>query len=411
MLNGKAMRILFIFSRHTKDNNDSTLTKDLANSFHKLGHEIVVVTMNERRNNEATILRTEHAYPVLRVRTGNYFNINRFEKTLTILTLPYRLRSAILKYFSDTQFDLIITHTPFMANNKIIDSLKRYFNCPAFLLLWDLFPQNAIDLGIIKNKLLIKYFFYRERKMLESFDDIFCMSLGNVAYLKSHYSYINPNQIHLQYNYAQIKPKPAINKLELRIKYGYSMADFIVLFGGNMGLPQKLENLIALADVAQIDSRYKFLLIGDGTELVRIKQLAFKVKLNNIRFINQMPREEYKYISSMCDIGMVSLDERFTVPNFPSKTIDYFMLGLPILASLDKISITDYGYFLTDIARAGLCSQAGDIFSLYSNLQRLANDKELYSSLSNNGRKFYETYLDSDKAVINIMNKYNKAKT
>lgn len=396
------MRVLFIFSRHSKDSRDSTLTKDLADSFYKLGHDITVVTMNERRNNEATHLANENGYNVLRIKTTNYFNINKFEKIFTILTMPFLLKNGILKYLGREQFDLIITHTPFMASHKIIRPLKKHFNCPAFLLLWDLFPQNAMDLGIIKNKLIARYFKKQEKQNLISFEQIFCTSPGNIKYLSEHYLYLDRSKINFQYNYATVKPKPVINKSELRAQYGYSDDNIILLFGGNMGVPQQLENIIALAQKTQNDTRIKYLFIGSGTELPRIKILVNNMGLDNIQFIDQLPREDYEFVSSMCDIGLVSLDKRFTIPNFPSKTADYFKLGLPILASLDKVAITDYGYFLTNIAKAGRYAEACDIDNLYQELYQLIDNPQLCAELSINGRAFYESELNVDNATHKI---------
>jgi glycosyltransferase involved in cell wall biosynthesis len=192
---------------------------------------------------------------------------------------------------------------------------------------------------------------------------------------------------------------------------GYSSDDVIALFGGNMGVPQKLENMIKLAQNASHLSNAKFLFIGSGTETERIKTIAVTLALNNIKFINQLSREDYEIISSVCDLGLVSLDERFTIPNFPSKTADYFKLQLPILASLDSCAAQDYGYFLTNIARAGRFALAGDSGELFNRYMELYSDSGLRKELGFNGRKFYEDKLDVNIACRRICEQIDLIRT
>ena len=399
------MNILFIFSRHSENPNDSTLTKDLADEFFRKGNNITVVTLLEKKYQRETEIKVENGYKVLRVKTGNYFNIsNKIEKGVTVLTMASDLKKGIIKYLGNEKYDLIITHTPFVSTEKLIIPLKKHFNCPAHLILWDIFPQNAKDIGIINNSLLFSFFKYREKKMLSAYDRIWCMSEGNVNYLKNNYSYLNEERIKLLRNWALIKPKLEINKEEIRKKYNFSKDDFIAIFGGNMGKPQKLENILSLAEKCLENKNIKFLFIGSGSEKERLEKFSKDNNLINVFFFNQIPREDYEKITASCDIGLVSLDERFTVPNFPSKTTDYFKLSLPKLASLDKCASKDYGDFLQNKVKGGLFAQAGNIEQLYEQFMKLYSDKNLRKILGNNGRKYYEENLGVDKAYETIMN-------
>ncbi|MGL5934519.1 MAG: glycosyltransferase family 4 protein, partial [Cetobacterium sp.] len=108
------MNILFLYLRHSEKPTDSTLTKDISDEFYKQGHNVKVVTLLEKKYNKETELKVENGYPVLRVKTGNYFDsVGKIEKGITALTMPRDLEVAIKKYFKDEKFDLIYTHTPF----------------------------------------------------------------------------------------------------------------------------------------------------------------------------------------------------------------------------------------------------------------------------------------------------------
>lgn len=398
------MEILFIYARHSEFPKDSTLTKDLSDEFHRQGHKVTVVTLQEKKYGKETSLKIENGYEVLRVKSGNYFNVkSKIEKGMTTALMPYILKKAIIENLRDIKFDLIYTHTPFMANPKLLSGLKKYYKCPVMINLWDIFPQNAVDLGMISNKILINIFKRTEKKMYECADYIGCMSKGNLEYMRKVDSNFQENKYFVLKNWAKLEKSTIENINEIREKYGYKEDDFIVIFGGNMGKPQKLENLLELAKYSLNDKKIKFLFVGNGSEKERLEKTVVDNKLENVKFIEQIPREDYEKLTAACNLGLVSLDERFTVPNFPSKTTDYFKLKLPILASLDKCSSEDYGKLLQDEVKAGLFAKAGDIEELYQKLIMIYSDKDLREQMSENGRKYYEKELGVEKAYKTIM--------
>lgn len=403
------MNILFLFSRHSENPKISTLTKDLSDQFYKEGHQVTVVTLLEKKYKKDTSMKIENGYRVLRVKTGNYFDSSsKIEKGITAVTMPYILKREILKHIGTEKFDLIFTHTPFISNPKLINSLKNHFNCETMLHLWDIFPQNAIDLKMIRNKILISIFKKTEREMYKTFDHIGCMSLGNIKYMKKHDENFDAKKYFVLKNWAVIKPELKIEKKNIRIKYGYNEKDFIGIFGGNMGKPQKLENLLKLAERLNHNNNIKFLFIGSGTEKQKLENISREKKLINVKFINQISREDYELLVGACDLGLVSLDENFTVPNFPSKTTDYFKLGIPILASLDKCSADDYGIFLNKEVKAGLYSIANNENELYNNFLEIYSDSELRKEFSKNAREYYEKELGVEKTYQTIIKKINK---
>lgn len=398
------MNILFLFLRHSENPTDSTLTKDISDEFYKQGHSVKVATLLEKKYGRETQLKVENGYPVLRVKTGNYFDSpGKIEKGITALTMPKDLEKAIKKYFKNEKFDLIYTHTPFISNAKLINNLKGYYNCKSCLHLWDIFPQNAKDINLLTNKLLLSFFEYQEQKMYDVFDYIGCMSKGNLEYMEIRDKNIKLDKYFILKNWAQIKEKLIFDKKLIREKYKYTENDFICIFGGNMGKPQKLENILELAKKSLIDKNIKFLFVGKGTERNLLENKVKNENISNVKFLDYIPREDYELVTASCDIGLVSLDERFTVPNFPSKTTDYFKLELPILASLDSCAAKDYGKFLQDEVKGGLFALSGKTDELYSQLLKLKNNSELKIELGRNGRQYYENELGVDKAYETIM--------
>jgi glycosyltransferase involved in cell wall biosynthesis len=393
------MNILFIYLRHSENPQDSTLTKDISDEFSKNGHKVFVATLLEKKYKRKTECKKENGYTVLRVKSGNYFDSpGKIEKGITALTMPFQLKKEIIKYFGKERIDLIFTHTPFVANEYLINGLKKHFNAKAMLHLWDIFPQNALDIGLMNKGVLSNFFEKKEKKMYKVFDYIGCMSEGNKKYMQEKFTCLNSLFVLKNWGKGNFKE---FDKVQLRKKYNFDINDFLVIFGGNMGKPQKLSNIIHLAKELKDYENIKFIFVGKGTEEKMLKELS--KDLNNVFFYKYIPREEYEEFTGMCDLGIVSLDERFTVPNFPSKTTDYFKLGLPIFASLDSCAKKDYGVFLQDISQGGLFSEAGNLFNMKEVFLKLYNNKELREKMGRDGRRYYEENLGVEKAYKTIM--------
>lgn len=394
------LNILCLLPRYYEEKNSSTLEKELVLELAKKNN-ITVATLSETRE---TYLKKIDNVEVFKINVGDYYSpkVTKIDKGLTMLKLPYIFGYNIKKYLGKNKYDLIITSTPMLNNPLLMKKLKSIYNSKIMLIIWDIFPQNAIDLRIIKNKLLINIFSKKYNKAIELADYISCMSEGNQKYLSNKYPKAL-NKFFVLKNWAQTKEKPVFNKKLVREKYGYTENDFICIFGGNMGKPQKLENILELAKKSLIDKNIKFLFIGKGTERNLLENKVKNEKISNVKFLDYIPREDYELVTASCDVGLVSLDERFTVPNFPSKTTDYFKLELPILASLDSCAAADYGKFLQDEVKGGLFALAGDTYELYSQLLKLKNNNELKIKLGKNGRQYYENELGVDKAYETIM--------
>lgn len=394
------MKILCLLPRYYEEENSSTLEKELILELAKK-NIMTVVTLSEVGK---TYIKKIDDIEVLKINVGDYYSakVTKIDKGLTMLKLPYVFGYNIKKYLGKNNYDLIITSTPMLNSSLLIKKLKSIYNSKVMLIIWDIFPQNAIDLKIIKNRFVINMFSKNYSRAIELADYISCMSYGNQKYLSEKYPSAL-NKLFVLKNWAQIKKKPKFNKKVIREKYGYNEQDFICIFGGNMGKPQKLENILELAKKSSEDRNIKFLFVGKGTEKNLLENKVKNENISNVKFLGYIPREDYELIIASCDIGLVSLDERFTVPNFPSKTTDYFKLELPILASLDSCAAADYGNFLQNEVKGGLFASAGNTDELYYQLLKLKNNYELRKKLGKNGRQYYENELGVDKACEVIM--------
>lgn len=402
------MNILFLVSRYPENENESILEKDLVKIFNDKNHNCFVATINERKFNKPTYLLNDNKIKVLKTKTGNMFNdINFIEKGITVVTLPFLLKRSILKHFGNEKIDLIIAYSPFMSNPSLLKPLRKHFlknnkNLKTMMILWDIFPQNAKDLGIMKNKLIFSYFKSKEHKMLKSYDFIACNSEGNINYLTTNYNFIKNDNLLLVRNCEYPVTPNLLPKDDVRKKYNLKENEIVFIFGGNMGIPQKIENIINIANEFKTNENVKFLFAGNGTEKNKLKQLSKDNK--NIVFLDFIPREEYESLINACDIGIISLNEKYTVPNFPAKVTGYCKLGLPILASLDNAAFCDLGVLLKE-KKMGFPFKAGNLNEGIELIKKILNKKYNISEYSKNIQEFYNKELNIENAYNNIISK------
>ncbi len=391
---------MFVFPDMNKSFNMYTA---LVQEFHRNGHQVRAVGPALR--GEKTRVQTEAEVQVLRVKTLPLKNVPHFLKGLSNLFLPYQYQRAIKKYFPAEVYDLVVIPTPPITLVDLASSIKKAQGSKVYLMLRDIFPQNAVDLGFMKKGgLIYRYFKGKEKKLYQVADHIGCMSQGNIAFIKKNNSGVSENKLHELKNF-QISYQPSeANPNEIRQKYDLS-DKFVVVFGGNMGKPQQLENVLELAQRCSEYSDVVFLLLGEGVRMRTLEKEIEALKIKNIRIQGTIPKQDYQNLISVCDLGLISLHKDFTIPNIPSKTLDYFNVGLPVLASIDRV--TDYNQVLEE-AGAGLWSFAGDHEQFKKNFDTLYQNKALRLQMGKNGRKYFEQNLTPDLAYKTIIQRLNQ---
>jgi glycosyltransferase involved in cell wall biosynthesis len=397
------MRVLFLMFVFPDMDKGFNMYTALVEEFIRNNHEVCVIAPNA--STAKTQIRLEKGIEILRVKTLPIKNVPNYFKGISNLLLPSQYYKAIKKYYPDINFDLVIAPTPPITLVDLVSKLKSRQSSKLYLILRDIFPQNAVDLGMMnKRGIIYKYFRYKERKLYSIADHIGCMSSGNIEYIVKHNPYLDKHKLHILHN-LQILNKD-YPKREAEVKTKYKLENkFVVVFGGNMGKSQQLENVLTLAENCEGYKDVVFLLLGDGLQKLSIEKEINRKNIHNIIVISTIPKPDYQKLISVCDIGLISLHQDFTIPNIPSKTLDYFNLGVPVLASIDRA--TDYGAYL-DEANAGLWSYAGDHSAFKENFDKLYFSLELREELGKNGRAFFEKYLTPGSAYQTIVSQLHK---
>ncbi|MCI1134691.1 glycosyltransferase [Enterococcus gallinarum] len=242
------MKVLFLTISTITDIKQPGIYTDLLRQFIENNHSVSIITAKQKREGGKTELIDEENLRILRVRTGNITKTKPIEKAISQMLLENQYIEAIKKFFKNEKFDIVLYATPPITFEKVIRYVKKRDLAKSYLLLKDIFPQNAVDLNLIKKNDPIYHFFRRkERKLYQVSDYIGCMSQKNIDYLLSHNSVnptrveINPNSIDVN-NLAYSSSNRVGKKKKLfRKKYGILDSQTIYIYGGNLGKPQGLD--------------------------------------------------------------------------------------------------------------------------------------------------------------------------
>ena len=399
------MRILQISIAFPK--NGCGLYKDLALKLKARGHDVSIVAIDANADLKDGRAHAEDGLEVVRVKAGPVFNVGKFRKGITFLKFPFVLKSAIKKNFSTRNFDLILFMAPPVTLYPAVKWAMKHFGCPSYLMQKDIFPQNAVDLGFFgKRSPAYLYFRAMEKNMLKTATKIGCMSRGNIKYLLEHNKFLSPDKLDLFPNTKDALPIPAQNKPEFLKKHNLPPDSCVFLFSGNMGKPQNIPLICEAMKYFSSDKSVSFVAIGSGTESRKLKSFIAENNLENSAFIEALPREEYEKLAASCDVGIVSLDPRFTIPNYPSKTLSYMESAQPIVAVTD--TATDYKDLIQSEANCGLWSDANHPQKFFENIKKLSSDENLRKTLGANGRRYMIEHFNLDKSVEIIEKNFQK---
>ena len=314
---------------------------DLMRKFRDEGHEVYIIYPKERKLGEPTELTTHNHVHALGVKTLNVTKTNVIEKGIGQLLLESQFMSALKRYFADVKFDLILYSTPPITFTKVIKyAKKRNPKAMSYLMLKDIFPQNAVDLGMLSKKgikgVLYRSFRNKEKELYKVSDYIGCMSPANVKYVLEHNPEVNPAVVEIAPNsYALPKEIAKTDVVSVRKKYGLPIDKPIFIYGGNMGKPQGIPFLIECMDAVVGREDCHFVVVGDGTEYSKLDAWVKEVKPKSVSVFRKLPKADYDALASACDVGLIFLDYRFTIPNYPSRLLPYLMERKPIIAATD----------------------------------------------------------------------------
>lgn len=400
------MKILFLSLGVYNSLDERSIYTDLLREFKDNGHEIYIATPRERKLRQKTRVEKNEDATFLKIRIGNIRNINLIEKGISTITIESIFLKAIKEYFYNVKFDLVLYATPPITFYKVVEYIKKRDGALTYLMLKDIFPQNSVDLGIINEKSLIhKYFKRKEMKLYEISDFIGCMSKENRKYLLDNNFQLDDKKVEILPN--TISPIKNIDESldlnKLRSKYDIPTDKVVYVYGGNLGKPQGIEFLIECLEKNESNEDTFILIVGSGTEYNKLNKAFEKFNFKNSKLMNYIPKSEYDLLIKACDVGLIFLNNKFTIPNFPSRLLSYMDVGIPVISATD--TSTDIGKIMEE-GSFGISCLSNDVESFNQALKTL-KDKTLREKMGKNAREFLLNNYTSSNGYKIIMKHFN----
>ena len=442
------MNVIFLTMADLREIATHGIYQDLMRKFRDEGHNVYIASPLERRlvqgSKKLKVLGSEllevDGVKILKVRTLNLQKTNVVEKGVGQLLVETQFKRAIKKYLGDVTFDLILYSTPPITFPKVIEYLKRTNpEAKSYLLLKDIFPQNAVDLGMMPGASfkfqvssfkswvdlgkyeLYKMFRKKEKRLYALSDYIGCMSPANVRYVIEHNPEVDPAKVEVAPNSIEAPCPPKGENFEnenetdkvlrenneryqIRKKYNLPLDKPVFIYGGNLGKPQGIPFLIECLEANAHRDDCHFVVVGSGTEFPRLKEWYGSLREKSQNNLNQnlsitlmegLPKEEYDQLVRSCDVGLIFLDHRFTIPNYPSRLLSYLENKMPVLCATDPN--TDIGSIAEENGYGFWCeSVRPEDFTALVDRMLAADRKEM-------GEKGYE-FLRKNYTVENTYN-------
>ena len=383
------MNILFLTLSRVADIEERSIYTDLMRKFRDEGHQVYVVSPSERRLGLKTTVSEKKGVHILNVRTLNIQQTNIIEKGVGTLLLERQYQQAIRKHLKGCGFDLILYSTPPITLTHVVRYLKRKNpKAVSYLLLKDIFPQNAVDIKMFsEGSVFYRYFRQKEMALYKASDFIGCMSMANVKYIKQHNPFYPTSHVEVAPNSIELKENDfiSVDKSAVREKYGLPLGKPIFIYGGNLGKPQGIDYLVRCLDDNKHRDDCCFVIVGNGTEYSKLQTWYDMNQPTCVRLLKGLPKDEYDQLVCACDVGLIFLDHRFTIPNYPSRLLSYLENKMPVICATDVN--TDVGRIAKENGYGYWCESVKPIdFTVL--VDRFLTDPERIKRMGERGYEF-----------------------
>lgn len=317
-----------------KSTSAAIQVRDLAEALVLLGCKPIVMVPSPIKQKKAWSLEFRNGVQILRLRAPETKGIGFSRRALNESVMPFFmiygfLRSPLLSF----KFNGLIWYSPSIFLSIFTGFLKRIFFCKSYLILRDIFPKWAVDLGLLRQNSMA-YFFLKivEAYQFRIADKIGIQSSGNLAFLDIDEKNSNL-KVEVLHNWLADTP---VVTSTIRLEDTILRGRYIFIYAGNMGVAQGMNVLLDLASSLEQRKDIGFLFVGRGSCFNEIREFISTRDLTNALIFEEVDPSEIPALYAQCHVGIISLDPRHETHNIPGKFISYMKSGLPVLAAINK---------------------------------------------------------------------------
>ncbi len=381
----------------------SHLMLELAEELTHRGYQVTVVTCWPQYNLDPddaqafSEVMMEKNIRVIRIKHMAHHQVHFIIRGIAQLLLPYLFIRKIKKMIKE-KVDAVIVYSPPLPLAFVGAWAKKSLQAKFILNVQDLFPQNAIDLGVLKNKATITFFQWIEKWSYKKADVITTHSQGNKDLLIACYPEIK-NKCIVLHNWVDITAhQPAATSKDYRELFQLQNK-FVAVFAGVIGPSQNLALLIEAAMQVQHLKDLCFLIVGDGAEKKKLEEMTAKNNLSNVMFKPFISRDYYADLLKACDFGLVSLSAKNKTPVVPGKILGYMAAGLPVVAFLNKESD---GHEIIREAACGYSVASDNVSDVVEVITKAYELKDQCKKLGDAGLQYVKNHFSKEACVGQI---------
>ncbi len=344
------MARILILSLVFRPDNVSTaqIMGDLAVDFKARGHEVFVITTVPHYNNDPVALEKQ---PLQRcwgklLQKSDYCGMQVWHawmprkgrnKLLRILAwIGFHLITTMAGLGSRFKPDIILAPSPPLTIGVSAWLLGLRHHCPFIYNVQEIYPDVAVNLGVLKSGFIIDLLLKLERFVYAKAKALAIISEGMAA--RVHAKNIPSDKIRIIPNFVDIndfRPLPKVNQFSLQ----HGLHDkFVVSYAGNMGKPQGLDALLEAANIVRNMPQIHFLLMGDGSERTHLIEKAHHLQLPNITILPYQPYHLMAEAYAAADTSFVSQAPGTSSDGIPSKVYRIMACARPVIACTDANS-------------------------------------------------------------------------
>ncbi len=398
------MKILLFSMYYTPDvPSDAPLMSKLTQELAKLGHELTVVCSFPHykltrlpETYRWKLFEVEHPYDNCRIiRTWVFVPPNQrvFFRFLNYLSF---MLCALLAGILSGPTDRIIVYTPPPSNGIAAYLVSLFWRARIVYNVQDIYPDIGIKLGYFKSRWMIRFSQALENFLYAKSGAITVISPGfkNNLLAKG----VKEEKLHIIFNWvdsAFIKPLPFEDSLRRARNWEEK---FVVLYSGNIGLSQNLEELLELAKLKRLPENILFVIIGEGLAKQKLEEQASRLQLRNVEFGSFLPFDQVPLLYASANASLVMLRSEVVNESLPAKMASIMASGRPVLGVIPPSSDT---WKIIAESNSGLCIEPGRLEDFLKAVLQLYHDSELCYRLGQNGRKWVEENCDPQRAALN----------
>jgi glycosyltransferase involved in cell wall biosynthesis len=330
---------------------------------------------------------------VLRAYTYNVMHRSFVRRVFGFLSF---MVSSFVIGMSVREVDLVWGTSPPIFQGLTAWALARLKRARLLFEVRDLWPAFAVEVGVLRNRVLIRASEWLERFLYRHADKVMVNSPGFIGHVEAH----GAQEISLVPNGADTGMfDPTMDGADFRKAHGLAKK-FVALYAGAHGLSNDLGVVLEAAKLLSSHDGIAIVLLGDGKDKTSLLAQAKNMNLSNVDFIASIPKNEMPGALAAADACIAVLKP---IPLYstvyPNKVFDYMAAGRPIVLAIDGVIRQ-----VVQAAGAGIFSQPGDPAAMADSIRRLAADLEKARTMGLAGRAYIEEHYDRKQLAQNLLN-------